>query len=252
MKTIRGSRRQHSAAIVSTFLTMLVTVSVIAGMTGCAAPAEYNPPEYTPMVIAAGGLHTLGLKADGTVVAAGPGVEVTKWNLPQATPYIEVGVKAGDWIKIEYTITGWPAEEPYPEWLKLEFLSIEGTTANVLVTVHISDGTEQNATMPVDVVAGGEALGLSGFVIPANLTTGDYVYMTGFGYLAIEGQTTGTYAGANRTVVHTSISQSMPLQGEVQLTYDWDKLTGVLVGGSGTYAGLGVTVVMQATETNMW
>jgi hypothetical protein len=27
---------------------------------------------------------------------------------------VEVGVKAGDWIKYDYTITGWPAGTPYP------------------------------------------------------------------------------------------------------------------------------------------
>jgi len=31
--------------------------------------------------ISAGGLHTVGLKSDGTVVAAGPEVELAKWNL---------------------------------------------------------------------------------------------------------------------------------------------------------------------------
>jgi hypothetical protein len=157
----------------------------------------------------------------------------------------DVGIKAGDWIKLEYTITGWPAGQPYPEWLKLEFLSVEGTTANVRATMRMSDGTEQNATMPVDVVAGGKALGFSGLVISANLTTGDSVYVTGYGNVTIEGETTRTYAGARRTVVYTSLSQY-----GVPLTYYWDKLTGVTVEASTTYAGM--TATDKATETNMW
>ena len=40
---------------------------------------------------------------------------------------VQVGVKAGDWITCDYTITGWPAGTPYPDWLKVEFLSVEGT-----------------------------------------------------------------------------------------------------------------------------
>ncbi|MCJ7669860.1 MAG: hypothetical protein MUO61_05020, partial [Dehalococcoidia bacterium] len=156
-----------------------------------------------------------------------------------------VGIKTGDWIKIEYKITGLPAGQSYPEWLKLEFLSVEGTSANVRVTLHWSDGTEQSDTAPVDVVSGGEVPGLSGGIISANLTTGDSVYMSGFGDVAIEGETTRTYAGARRTVVYASFSQY-----GVQLTYYWDKLTGVMVGGSITYGGM--TVAAKATETNMW
>jgi len=157
----------------------------------------------------------------------------------------DVGIKAGDWIKFEYTITGWSAGEPYPEWLKLEFLSVEGTIATVRATLHISDGTEQSDTGPVDVVAGGEVLGLSGFVISANLTMGDSIHMTGYVDLAIEGETTRTYAGARRTVVYASFSQY-----EVQLTYYWDKLTGVIVEASTTYPD--ITVTAKIIETNMW
>lgn len=163
----------------------------------------------------------------------------------------DVGIKAGDWIKLEYTITGWPAGQPYPEWLKLEFLSVEDTSINTRATLHLSDGTEQNNTVPVDIVAGGsEAFGLSGAVIYTNLTKGDSVYMAGFGNVTIAGETTRTYAGARRRVVYASISQSIPFQGEVQLSYYWDKLTGVLVGASTTYSGM--TVTGKATETNMW
>jgi len=163
----------------------------------------------------------------------------------QPPPGVQVGVKAGDWIKCDYTITGWPAGTPYPKWLKVEFLSVQGTNATVRVTMHMSDGTEQNATVPVDVVAGGEAFGLSGFVIPANLTTGDIVYMSGYGNVTIAGETTGTYAGASRTVVYASFSQYW-----TQLTYYWDKRTGVMVEASttsGTMTGTG-----KVTETNMW
>jgi len=162
-----------------------------------------------------------------------------------------MGIKAGDWIKVEYKISGWPAGQPCPEWLKLEFLSVEGTIATVRVTMHMSDGTEESDTVPADLgEGGGEAFGLSGFVIPPNLTTGDSVYMTGYGDMPIEGETTRTYAGARRTVVYASISQSVPYQGEVQLTYYWDKLTGVMVEASTTYAD--ITATAKATETNMW
>jgi len=160
-------------------------------------------------------------------------------------PEVRTGVKTDDWIKCTYTISGWPSGTAYPEWLKVEFLSVEGTNATVRVTMHMSDGTEQNATVPVDVVAGGQAFGLSGFVIPANLTVGDVVYMSGYGNVTIAGETAGSYAGASRTVIYASFSQY-----GTQLTYYWDKQTGVIVEASttsGTVTGTG-----KATETNMW
>jgi hypothetical protein len=206
--------------------------------------------------VAAGGQHTVGLKADGTLVAVGDNTygqcDVGGWNLVLAlppSPEVQVGVKAGDWIKVEYKITGWPGGQSEPEWLKLEFLSVEGTTANVQVTMHMSDGTEQSDTVPVEVATGGgEAFGLSGFVISANLTTGDSFYITGYGNVAIEGETTRTYAGARRTVVYTSFSQYV-----AQFTYYWDKPTGVLVEASIIYTDYtDITATAKAIETNMW
>jgi len=156
-----------------------------------------------------------------------------------------VGIKAGDWIKITYNITGWPAGQPYAEWLKLEFLSLNGTIANVRATVHISNGSEQSDSGPVDVVSGSEVPGLAGIAISANRTTGDSVYIVGYGNVAIEGEATRTYAGANRTVVYAGFSQN-----ETHVTYYWDKLTGVMVELSSTSPGISGTA--EATETNMW
>ena len=157
----------------------------------------------------------------------------------------DVGIKAGGWIKFEYTITGLPAGQSYPEWLQWEFLSVEGTIATVRATMHMSDGNEESATVPVDVVSGGEVPGLLGGIFSANLTTGDSVYITGYGNVTIEGEATRTYAGANRTVVYASFSQDA-----VQNTYYWDKLTGVVVEASSTYPD--ITATAKATETNMW
>ena len=157
-----------------------------------------------------------------------------------------VGIKAGDWIEFEYTVTNWPDEVPYTESLKLEFLSIEDTSANVLVTMNMSDGTEQSDTVPLDVVSGGQALGLSGLVISADLTRGDPVYFSGYGDVTIEGETTRTYVGARRRVVYTSLT----LYGGAQLTFYWDKQTGVMVETSTTYGD--VTATGKVTETNMW
>lgn len=158
----------------------------------------------------------------------------------------QVGVKIGDWIKVDYTINGAPSGTPLPQWLKVEFLSVEGTNGTVRVTMHMSDGTEQNATAPVDIISGGgEAFGLSGFVIPANLTVGDVVYMSGYGNVTIASEKTSSYAGASRTVVYAGFSQY-----GTELTYYWDKLTGILV--EANVVSGSVTATGKTTETNMW
>jgi hypothetical protein len=157
----------------------------------------------------------------------------------------DVGIKAGDWIKVTYTISGLPAGQLYAEWLKLEFLSVNGTIANVRATLGVSDGTEQRGSGALDVVSSGGIPELPGIVVSANLTTGDPVPVAGYGNATIEGEATGIYAGANRTVVYASFSQN-----ETQFTYYWDKLTGVMVGKSSI--SLSITATARATETNMW
>jgi len=159
---------------------------------------------------------------------------------------VAVGFKAGDWIKLDYTITGAPSGTPLPQWIKIEFLSVEGTTATIRATEHMSDGAEPNQTMTVDVVVGSASFqGLSGGVILANCTTGDSLFIAGYGYVTITGETARTYAGASRTVVYASISQY-----GTDLTYYWDKQTGVLVEASAISGGM--TSTAKVTETNMW
>ena len=158
----------------------------------------------------------------------------------------DVGIKAGDWIKLQYTFTGWPAGQSYPEWLKFEFLSVNDTIANVRFTQRISDGTEQSDNATVDVVYGIETPMLAGIVISANLTTGDVVYIAGYGAVIIESEATVTYAGGNRTVVCANFT---PDENQV-VTYCWDKLTGVMVEVSSTTTDF--TATARATETNMW
>jgi hypothetical protein len=160
------------------------------------------------------------------------------------------GFEAGEYIKVDYTITGAPSGSPLPQWLKLEFLRIELTNATIRATLHSSDGTESSVNMTVGLTGGGEAFSLSGLILPADSSVGDSVTITGYGTVAIEGETTGTYAGATRTVLYAKVSQT-----GVQFTYYWDKQTGVMVGGSGSVVsptGGVIATTFTATETNMW
>jgi len=150
----------------------------------------------------------------------------------------QVGVKAGDWIKYDYAFTGAPpAGTSLPTWMKVDFLSVEGTNATIRLMMHMSDGTEQDQTMTVSI---GDI-----YFIPANCTAGDFIYING--NITIAGETTRAYAGARRMVVYASF----PEYGTERFTYYWDKQTGVMVEISATSAGR-LWWNLKATETNMW
>jgi hypothetical protein len=83
------------------------------------------------------------------------------------------------------------------------------------------------------------------FIVPANLGVGDSVYLGSFGNRTIVGETTEAYAGANRMVVYANFSYSGS-----QYTFYWDKLTGVLTGGSMVVGS--AFKAIWITETNMW
>jgi hypothetical protein len=204
-----------------------------------------EPQEGQRFVRWTGDVWTMGdvNNASATVTMRGDYSITANFAAAQA---IDMGIKAGEWIKFEYRAIGVPAGQSYPEWLKLDFLSVEGTRAIIRVTMPMPDGTEQSGNATVDLTAGGgEASGLSGFVIPASLTTGDSVYITGYGNMSIEGETTKNCVGASRTVVYASLSQN-----ETHLTYYWDKSTGIMVEASTTSGN--VTMTVKAIETNMW
>lgn len=175
------------------------------------------------------------------------GMLTLAFNIEPAKAGGTIGVKAGDWVKYDYTV---PSGTLLLTWKKVEVLSIEGTTATVRVTMHMFNGTEISDTMTVDVMAEGETF------IPANCTTGDSIYLSRIYYgvvatidVTIEGETTGYYAGARRTVVYARFSEV-----RTEFTYYWDKHTGVMMESS-TRASEGTGKITEAacvTQTNMW
>jgi hypothetical protein len=157
-----------------------------------------------------------------------------------ADSVFKVGVKSGDWVKFDVTVT--PSDDLASKWFRMEFLSVEGTVAYVRMTTHLPNGTDLFEEDYFNMSStDGEGL-WQGYVISANSSAGDSVYL---GYEArINGEKTGIYGGVNRTIVYLSLSS------DLNETYYWDKETGVLT----EYISLqnGKTVNIKLTSTNLW
>ncbi|MCS7123806.1 MAG: hypothetical protein NZ932_00075 [Candidatus Bathyarchaeota archaeon] len=155
----------------------------------------------------------------------------------------QLGVKAGDWIKCDY-VSGNNLPSDFIQWVKVECLSVAGTTATLRLTVHYSNGQEQKETATWDVATGAGNLTFQA-LIPANSKAGDTIRVMEGNSLTIAGEKTGTYAGASRTVVYASLTQ-----GDAQFSYCWDKETGVVVEVTLTQGSM--TATFKATSTNIW
>jgi len=161
----------------------------------------------------------------------------------------EVGVKAGNYIRYEYTITGAPSTPlGVPQWARIDFLSVEGAGGTFRIIMHFTEGREYNDTASWSVTSGSINLGsFRGIVIPTNSKIGDIVHMIGGINATIAGETTKMCAGVSRTVIHSSFYEDY--QGS-QFEYYWDKETGVMVEAS--VVSSDVTAIVTITETNLW
>jgi hypothetical protein len=152
-----------------------------------------------------------------------------------------VGIKAGDWVKYGVTSTGNPPDT-YSfnlTWMKIEFVSVNGTSVTYLGTLHLQNGTETNGTATIDLASTNPAP-----LIPANSKVGDTIY-SGASSTVITGETTRSYAGASRTVLNASV-----LEYGGNTTYYFDKQTGVAVEVYAVYTDYTLNLVV--TETNLW
>jgi hypothetical protein len=163
------------------------------------------------------------------------------------------GGKSGDWAEYEWQdeMQAETGESSY--FARIDFLSVEGANVTVNATLYTStssfnetktiDLTSQNAD---DDIMLEPMFNARVYFIPAELNVTDPVYLGElYGTQNITGQTTNSYAGADRTVVFTNFT----LQGSNYYFY-WDKQTGVLTEGL-KYIGAAYNDVL-VTATNMW
>jgi hypothetical protein len=151
---------------------------------------------------------------------------------------ISVGVEQGDWIEYQISTVGAVPPEHDVEGAKIEVLAVEGETIDVKFTSKFSDGTEDAVTSTLNLETGqiGDA-----FIIPANLNAGYTFLEQSEGSITLSGVEERTFAGARRTVVYASTSETM---------FYWDRSTGVLV--EATTSTSDFTLTTRAEKTNMW
>jgi len=151
---------------------------------------------------------------------------------------VSVGVKTGDWIEYNVTVTGTPAEQHDVTWARMEVDTVQGTQIGLNITVKFSDGTLEPQTATLNLETG--QLG-DDFIIPANLNVGDVFFDKNVGNITISGVEEKTYAGVTRSVVTAATSET---------TYYWDQTTGVLVEGVSQYPEYTMHSVVD--QTNLW
>lgn len=130
-----------------------------------------------------------------------------------------VGVKPGEWVEYKIEWEDCPYSV-YQARVRREIVNSSGSTINVNLTIWWSNGTLSTETKTGDVSDG---TGSSAMIfIPANLTTGDTVYIEGFDPAQIKGEEEREYLGFRRKVVYSEFIS----RGYYVFIY-WDKIKGV-------------------------
>src|SRR3989304_77833 len=167
-----------------------------------------------------------------------------------------VGVKEGDWIEYNISVTGTGALPPTHDvrWMRIELLPVQGAAFSVKLTARYANGTIGSAVWKFNFTEGNVG---GWIIIPSNLGPGDTFYDSSIHTqkpvnVTIQSQEQKTVLGASRTVTY----------GNDSLRHkEWDKATGVFIGSSehlknvtnkaGWYIE-DLTVTTQAIATNMW
>jgi hypothetical protein len=175
-----------------------------------------------------------------------------------------VGVKPGDWMKYQVTLS-WTGTEPdtsdfgelgAAEYMKGEILSVDGTSVRAKMSMHMTNGSDVEQTLVGNVATGSGNLTI--FIIPSGMEKGDNFPGMMFGddtsTLTITDTESKTYCGTSRTVNIYSLSAPAVSGFSASIAANWDQATGVLVELSMQMSTSEQSMNMKvlATETNMW
>jgi hypothetical protein len=151
---------------------------------------------------------------------------------------VSVGVKKGDWIEYQVTITGNPPQDHNITWARMDVTSVQGEAISLDIQTRFSNGTLLLEKITLNLATG--VLG-DAFFVPTNLNPGDKFYDMYQGNITITSIEQRTAAGAERTVVSGATNQT---------TYYWDRQTGILVAATSTF--LEYTMHTKTSGTNIW
>jgi hypothetical protein len=151
---------------------------------------------------------------------------------------VSVGVKKGDWIEYQVTVTGNPPEDHNLTWARMEVTSVQDEEISLDIQTRFTNGTILPEEITLNLATG--VLG-DDFFIPKNLDVGDQFYDSSQGNITITGMEQRTAAGAQRPVIWASTNFT---------TFYWDRETGILVEATShepTY-----TMFTETSGTNIW
>ncbi len=149
-----------------------------------------------------------------------------------------VAVKAGDSIRYDINVTY--QGQSATGTIKLTVQSVQGTliTGTYEVTVQgQTAGQPEQFTLDVSTGSGGSA---SGFIIPANLTVGNFIPGE-----AASVETIGDWRGRKAIVANAS----SPYMGFMSRIY-WDQATGILLESTGSLTETQFSITLA--ETTLW
>jgi len=151
---------------------------------------------------------------------------------------VSVGVKKGDWIEYQVTITGNPPQDHNITWARMDVTGIQGEAVSLDIQTRFSNGSLLLEKITLNLAT--DVLG-DDFIIPINLKPGDKFYDMYQGNITITSIEQRTAAGAERTVVSGATNQT---------TYYWDRQTGILVAATSSF--LEYTIHTKTSGTNIW
>src|SRR3989337_2863430 len=168
------------------------------------------------------------MKAFTALILASIIVSVSIIALPKlAYDESSVGVKKGDWIEYNISVTGIGTLPPTHDvrGMRIEILPVQGAAFSVNLTARYANGTIGSAVWKFNFTEGNVG---GWIIIPSNLGPGDTFYDSSMHTkkpvnVTIQSQEQKTVLGASRTVTYGNDSFRHK---------EWDKATGVFVGSS--------------------
>ena len=153
----------------------------------------------------------------------------------------QVGVKKGDWIEYNITLTGPPLDSARNlTWFRNEILDVQGNSFKTNMTSRSINGTVLSSFWDFN-LNDGQVCGW--VIIPSNLSIGEQFFDVAKGAnITIEGQNQKIVAGTSRTITHAV--------DPGKLYKEWDKATGVYV--NSIEHTKNYVVITNATATNLW